>query len=298
MNRAASVLFKACTAGGGVCFRATPAGRRGFTAALQRPPPLLLILDLDETLVRVACEGVHDSRRLDHVDFWVSVELGLPPQRQAFRCAVARRPGLDAFLEWVKDRRSAGVIEGPWIFTTAVPNFTKAILKEIDPGGHIFAMRVLTRAACTVPKMPGVFLKDLGRVPSALGQGSCQDARRKVLVDNSPISCVLNPDNAVLVRDWLGGDVGDVELERVRFLLDAAVEGAAAQPPCSPEAADYAGRLRELIPRHAGFRVRLQELGTRLDSAVPQEPAQLRAALRMVSAECHDIKRDLLGAAP
>ncbi|CAK0880737.1 unnamed protein product, partial [Prorocentrum cordatum] len=49
---------------------------------------------------------------------------------------------------------------------------------------------------------------DLAHVPP---RHSDAELRRKVLVDNNPVSCVLNPDNTVLIRDWLGKDEPDEE---------------------------------------------------------------------------------------
>lgn len=247
----------------------------------------MLVLDLDETLIRVCCDGVHHNRQLGQVDFRLPIDVGLRPKVSTFDCGVSIRPGMERFLDWIQDRREAGLIEGPWIYTTSTPNYTKALLRRIDPGGKIFAMRVLTRDACSPSRLPGFFLKDLGRVPPKEDSGAAQ---RKLLVDNNPVSFVINPENSVLVRDWLGDNPDDTELDRVCELLEAVVQGRKAD--------DYAGHLSELIPGHELFRQRLQVLGAQLDSEPPSEVDQLRSALRAVSAECHDIKLALLGAAP
>ena len=31
---------------------------------------------------------------------------------------------------------------GPWIYTTSTPTYTKALMRHVDPGGKVFAMRV------------------------------------------------------------------------------------------------------------------------------------------------------------
>jgi len=276
------------------------ARRRAFAAVQTTPgrtppgrPPLLLVLDLDETLVRVCCEGVHHNRSLPRVDFRVMVDVGEPPKTTSFDCGVAMRPGLESFLEWIQERRDAGMVEGPWLYTTATANITKAVLRRIDPGGKIFRMRVLTREACVPVRMPGFFLKDLGRVPSEAG---CQSLRRRVLVDNNPVSCIMNPESSVLVRDWLGNDPADAELERVRSVIDTMVEREQALE--EEDSGDYVSHLSQLIPGHATFRERLQELGLRLDASPPTEVKSLRSAMKSAMAECMDIKRELLGAAP
>jgi len=284
-------------------YRAVPRGglchgfltsTRGLSTVKQQTkrPPLLLILDLDETLVRVACKDVHRNRNLERVDFNVMVEV---PRQGAFDCGVALRPGLDTFFGWIKERRSAGAIEGPWIFTTATPVFVKAILRKIDPGGSIFGMRVLARGACTPTRMPGYLLKDLSRVKSSYKSGL--DSQRKVLIDNSPISCIHDPGNSVLVRDWLGSNARDTELARVQSLIDRALDQVASQAK-EDTSVNYAGCIASLMPGSAQFQKRLQEFGPKLNGDVPQEVDLLRAKLRTFSAECNDIKRELLGAAP
>jgi len=270
---------------------------RGLST-LKQPlrPPLLLILDLDETLVRVACKDVHKNRNLERVDFNVLVEVASSPkQTLTFDCGVAVRPGLDTFFRWIKERRNAGAIEGPWIFTTATPVFVKAILQKIDPGGTIFGLRILARGSCTPTRMPGYLLKDLSRIRSSWKDSL--DYQRKVLIDNSPISCIHDPGNSVLVRDWLGSNSHDTELARVQSLLDRALDQRSSQAG-EDTSVNYAGCVASLMPGHAQFQKRLQEFGTKLNGDVPKEIDELRTMLRMLTAECNDIKRELLGAAP
>lgn len=229
------------------------------------------------------------KRKLDRVDFSVDVKLG---PSSSTRCHVSVRPGVDEFLAWIQERRRQGVIDTPWIFTTSTAQYTKAILRHLDPGGRVFGLNVLTQPACTSPRLPGFFLKDLAHVPPRHNDA---DLRRKVLVDNNPVSCVLNPDHSVLVRDWLGKDEPDEELARVSALLDTVLmEGR-----CGPQV-DYASALSRLVPGHASYRERLKALGEGLEAEPDGSggaPA-LREAMRAVSAECNSIKRDLLGAAP
>jgi len=270
---------------------------RGLSTPKQQPqrPPLLLILDLDETLVRVACKEVHKNRKLEQVDFNVLVEVPSSPKPLTFDCGVAVRPGLDTFLRWIKDRRNAGLIEGPWIFTTATPSFVKAILRKIDPGGSIFGLRILARGSCTPTRMPGYLLKDLSRIRSSWKDSL--DYQRKVLIDNSPVSCIRDPGNSVLVRDWHGSNANDTELARVQSLIDCALDQVAAQAK-EDTSVNYADCVAALMPGHPQFKKRLQEFGTKLNGDVPKEINELRTMLRVLTAECNDIKRELLGAAP
>jgi len=159
-------------------------------------------------------------------------------------------------------------------------------------------MRVLTRDICTPSKLPGFFLKDLSRIPSAESQGS-DELRRRVLIDNNPVSCVLNPESSMLVRDWLGESVVDNELQRVQETLDAMLENNARTCTHADDVvSDYAGQLMALTPGHDRFSHRLKVLQQQLDASPASEVSELRAAMRAVAAECNSIKKDLLGAAP
>lgn len=249
---------------------------------------MVLVLDLDETLVRVRCQGVHRTV-LKKADFHVSVNLAQPPKQKIFECAVAVRPGLDKFFDWIKERRAAGVLEGPWIFTTASTKYTKEILKEIDPGGRVFGMRVLTRQACSAANLPGFLLKDLNVVPPRKDA----EVSRKLLVDNNPISHVLFPGNSVLLRDWLGDNPEDSALTDVMATLDRVISD-----PDGSGTGNYAEALGRAVPGHGVFQARLKGLAERLDAPLPEDLASLRTLLKSVSSECQDIKRELLGAAP
>jgi TFIIF-interacting CTD phosphatase-like protein len=255
------------------------------TLMVQQPKaPMLLVLDLDETLVRVSCEGVH-KRQLDRVDFTVSVNIGT-----GYECKVSVRPGVEEFLSWIQERRRQGAIEGPWIFTTSTARYTKEILRHLDPGGRVFGLNVLTQPACTSPRLPGFFLKDLAHVPP---RNNDVDLRRKVLVDNNPVSCVINPDHSVLIRDWLGKDEPDEELARVSTLLDNVIADSG-----HGDEVDYAAALSRIMPGQSRFRDQLLALGQDLNAEPATEVPALRQAMRAVSAECLNIKKDLLGAAP
>mmetsp|Transcript_6667 Transcript_6667/g.10695 ORF Transcript_6667/g.10695 Transcript_6667/m.10695 type:complete len:303 (+) Transcript_6667:78-986(+) len=272
-------------------------GTPSLQKLLRQPAPLLLVLDLDETLVRVACDNVHRKRKIKIVDFNVAVEIGDPPD--TFNCKVRKRPGLDDFFRWIEERRRAGLIEGPWLFTTSSPQYTKALLRHIDPGGRMFGMRVLARQACEPSGMPGFMLKDLSQIPSR-GDGA---ENRKVLVDNNPVSCIVNPDNCVLIRDWLGEDSEDKELARVQATLDLVIQKAGCvrdvESGVSPEELDnYASHLMRLAPERKIFHMRLKALGKRLESGPPENVTSLRKVLQDVSTTCNDIKKELLGAAP
>lgn len=249
--------------------------------------PLLLVLDLDETLVRVCCKGVHHNRNLRVVDFRVPIDVGTLPKATTYECGVAVRPGLEKFLEWIKERRREGLIEGPWIYTTSTPNYTKALMRHVDPGGKIFAMRVLTRGQCTPCQVPGFFLKDMSMIRSTMDD-DCQ-MQRRILVDNNPVSCVLHPTGSVLVRDWLGEAAEDHELQRLQELLEVLLQD---------KEGNYAGRLAQITRGFQSWTARLKALGELLAQQPEGDADVLRKIFREVSRECNDMKRELLGAAP
>ncbi|CAE7663398.1 unnamed protein product [Symbiodinium pilosum] len=113
-------------------------------------------------------------------------------------------------------------------------------MRHVDPGGRVFAMRVLTREKCKPCTIPGFLLKEMSQIPSKYDVDNATEQQllqRRVLVDNSPVSCVLHPHGSVLVRDWLGEGTDDDELPRVQRLLEAVLEDDGESE------ADYAARL-------------------------------------------------------
>lgn len=65
------------------------------------------------------------------------------------------------------------------------------LLDKLDPCGRM-SLR-LYRDSCNV--LDGLFLKDLRQVGT-------DDLSRVVLVDNSPVSLLINPDNSILVSSF------------------------------------------------------------------------------------------------
>eukprot|EP00913_Durusdinium_trenchii_P015028 g14094.t1 len=182
-----------------------------------------------------------------------------------------------------------GAKGGPWIYTTSTPNYTKALMRHVDPGGKVFAMRVLTRDQCTPCQVPGFFLKDMSLIRSKMDGDDSNSLQRRILVDNNPVSCVLHPSGSVLVRDWLGDAEEDQELERLQKLLEALLQDSQG---------DYAARLAQMTRGFQSWRTRLKALGELLEKTPPSEADGLRSIFRDVSRECNDMKRELLGAAP
>ncbi|ORM41613.1 uncharacterized protein BXIN_2637 [Babesia sp. Xinjiang] len=191
-------------------------------------PKLLVVLDLDETLVHM-----HD-RPNEQFDYLVNIVEpdGCNPERVQFQCAsssivgftvhptmqVSLRPGVLEFFRYLRAHCSSFAVA---LFTAGTRHYADAILHAIDPLGHVIPRSarfyrdscVLTstpssishlRASClgigsrnrddTVPQ---VFLKkDL----TVLGW----PLSRVVFFDNSLLSFMANPDNGVWVRPWQG----------------------------------------------------------------------------------------------
>jgi len=165
--------------------------------------PLTVVLDMDETLVHSKLElrgpqgnvmTIHDprqsedrSRALQEPDTPHDFEFAIPLSPVATGELVVRvhkRPGLDEFLEEASSFCNLAV------FTAGTEDYGKALLDLLDPCGRMNLR--LYRDSCSI--VDGLFLKDLGKIKGELS--------RMVLIDNSPASLLLQPDNAILVSSF------------------------------------------------------------------------------------------------
>jgi len=253
-------------------------------SSVQVSVPLILVLDLDETLLRPKIPNVaeHARRSLTKVDFEATINVngGVP-------CLVSLRPGLTAFFDWIRARRLAGAIEGPWLFAQGQLPYVDALLAKLDPERDIFSNRVLTKEACTIPKMPGYVLKDLSRLPCETVNG-VDAVSRMILVDNNSISAVLYPENVLLVRDWRGDRADDDELARVSTTLDSLLL------PTEGPAGHYARQLAQMTPGHDRFRGQIPVLRSLVDSKL-QDGEKPDRRLRQTWAQACKMKQELLG---
>ncbi|CAK0894039.1 unnamed protein product [Prorocentrum cordatum] len=145
--------------------RACLGHRRGL-AQESGVQPLVLLLDLDETLLRPRIPQVH-KYDLASVDLSITI-----PVNDGVHCDLSLRPGLARFFEWIRERRRAGRLEGPWLFAQGHSAYVTAVLAELDPEKDIFSDRVLSKDdACTPTKTPWV-LKDLTKVACSGGGGA------------------------------------------------------------------------------------------------------------------------------
>ncbi|KAI8872485.1 NIF-domain-containing protein [Ramicandelaber brevisporus] len=153
---------------------------------------MCLVLDLDETLV-------HSSfKPTENPDFTVPVELdGI-----IHTVYVQKRPGVDQFLLDVAQHFEVV------IFTASIPKYADPVLDILDP--HRVIRHRLFRDSCSIHY--GNYVKDLNRLGRSL--------RRIIILDNSPASYYLHPNNAVPVTTWFH-DMHDTELmDLVPFLTE------------------------------------------------------------------------------
>lgn len=166
--------------------------------------PLTVVLDMDETLVHSKLElrcaegntvRINDPRQAEDRsrsneepevphDFEFAIPLSPAAGNGELRVRVHKRPGLDTFLEEASSFCNLAV------FTAGTEDYGKALLDLLDPCGRM-SIR-LYRDSCSM--IDGLFLKDLNRVQRELS--------RTVLIDNSPVSMLLQPDNSILVSSF------------------------------------------------------------------------------------------------
>lgn len=193
-----------------------------------------LVLDLDETLV-------HSSfRPVPGADFVVAVEI----ENMTHQVYVLKRPGVDEFLLQMAQHYEIVV------FTASLAKYADPVLDILDI--HNVVRGRLFRDGCDF--IQGTYVKNMNRLGRPL-----PDA---IIVDNSPTSYMLNPENAVPIGSWFD-DANDNELldlvpflealskvEDVRKVLDEDGRDSLGSPanggpslfaPASPAAGPGAG---------------------------------------------------------
>lgn len=165
-----------------------------------------LVIDLDETLVYTTSDSSSTADLITEV----------PPAPDRPRAMpslyyVHKRPHVDRFLALVADWYRVAV------YTASRAEYARIVCDWLDPKGRIFAagMRFF-RDSCIARE--GIFLKDLTLIEP--------DMSRVCLLDNSPCSFLLCPDNAIPIPGWTGtpNDRGLLELlpllDALRFTVD------------------------------------------------------------------------------
>jgi len=178
---------------------------------MAKLPPLLVVLDLDETLIA----GRPDALPGRRPDFWWAGR------------AVYVRPHTHQLLVERFERGQVGV------WTASDPGYALPILERILRGPLDPFRFVLTREHCVPGDDPG----DDPATPRKpldvlLERGA--DPARTVVVDNRPATFAGHESNSILVADYEGTAVDDVLLgllERLRSLDDAPDVRKVIQPP-------------------------------------------------------------------
>jgi len=142
-----------------------------------------LVLDLDETLVHSSFQSIDCS-------FAISIELdGIE-----YGVSVLKRPFVDEFI--VECAKLYELV----IFTASLPEYANPVIDRLDSKGLIKSR--LFRESCVYHE-ERVYVKDLSRLR--------RDIKDCIIIDNSPLSFLFHPTNAIGCTSWFG-DESDTEL--------------------------------------------------------------------------------------
>ncbi len=173
----------------------------------SEPSKLWVVLDVDECLIHSNFCTVGAGKRYRQMearpDTVSQVNTVFVDMDDGEAILVNQRPGLMRFLEAVADEFNVVA------FTAGKECYASRVLDAIDPNSRIFTKR-LFRQHCHAAK-GGIFVKDLRCVEGL-------DLSRAVLVDNSPLSFIFQPNNGILVSSWFD-DAEDAALNSVLQLL-------------------------------------------------------------------------------
>lgn len=166
---------------------------------------LTLVLDLDETLIFTTTESCSYCDLITEVSQHPSIKA--PP----LLYYIHKRPHLDQFLTVICDWFRLA------IYTASRAEYAMTVCDWLDPSGKMFGNRRLFRDSCIY--QDGMYLKDLKLIEPDMG--------KVCLLDNSPCSFLLCPDNAIPISGWslkLMDDRGLLELlpflDALRFATD------------------------------------------------------------------------------
>lgn len=162
-----------------------------------------LVLDMDECLVHSKFVNDVEYRQNEYrpsalQQYADTFEIEMDDGERA---VVHKRPGLDRFLAEASQHFDV------YVFTAGLEAYGKPILDALDPKGTLFAGRFF-RASCQQRK--GMFLKDLRVVRP--------DLSKVILVDNNPVSFLLQPSNGIPVPSFYD-DANDRTLESLTKVL-------------------------------------------------------------------------------
>eukprot|EP01135_Chromosphaera_perkinsii_P007367 Nk52_evm15s805 gene=Nk52_evmTU15s805 len=152
----------------------------------------LLVIDLDETLVHSTFKPIEDP------DYIVPVDI----EGVIHKVYVKKRPKVDEFLNAIRGRFECV------LFTASLDKYADPVTDFLDPSNTVFQHR-LFREGCV--QYRGNFVKDL----SKLGR----ELNTIIILDNSPVSYLFHPENALPIRSWFD-DEEDTELLKILPVLE------------------------------------------------------------------------------
>ncbi|KAF2833973.1 hypothetical protein CC86DRAFT_339672 [Ophiobolus disseminans] len=169
------------------------------------PRQKTLIIDLDETLIHsMAKGGRFQTGHMVEVKLQASVDARgqiIGPQVPILYY-VHKRPYCDEFLKKVS--KWYNLI----IFTASVQEYADPVIDWLEVERKYFSGRYY-RQHCTFRN--GAYIKDLAQVEP--------DLSKVMILDNSPLSYVFHPDNAIPIEGWIS-DPTDYELLHLIPLLE------------------------------------------------------------------------------
>lgn len=123
-------------------------------------------------------------------------------QRDDNQVDVISRPDVYWFLHYIMKKYD--VI----LYTAGTEEYATNVLRILDPAYHIknryFRQHTIRIKSGMHTKSLGLFDNDLSRI---------------VLVDNSYVSFMFDPDNGIPIKSFYGDDVNDQELRRIATIL-------------------------------------------------------------------------------
>ncbi|KAG2489703.1 hypothetical protein HYH03_011810 [Edaphochlamys debaryana] len=171
---------------------------------------LCVLLDLDGTLV-----SSYTPRRAPRLPPYVRTHMvGVGSKLNPAGVFVVERPGLREFLEELAS--FAEVI----VFTAGLEDYAKPIVEAIDPQGRFFAHAIYREGTLRTDFYQCV--KDLSRLNRSLP--------RAVLVDDTPLAFLHQPDNGVPVLGFRGDPDDRLLNEAVLPLLQVLSKEADVRP--------------------------------------------------------------------
>ncbi|KAL5120086.1 Nuclear envelope morphology protein 1 [Pleosporales sp. CAS-2024a] len=169
------------------------------------PHQKTLIIDLDETLIHSMSKGGRfQTGRMVEVKLQASVGAGgqiIGPQVPILYY-VHKRPYCDDFLKKVSKWYNLV------IFTASVQEYADPVIDWLEVERKYFVGRYY-RQHCTFRN--GAYIKDLAQVEP--------DLSKVMILDNSPLSYIFHPDNAIPIEGWIS-DPTDYELLHLVPLLE------------------------------------------------------------------------------